>query len=57
MPIEIKVNTAERLRRVRQANPSISDSELKEKFGVTTGQIKAAFAYKQPGQKPGRERA
>lgn len=57
MPIEIKLNTAERIRRAKLANPTISERELIETLGVTTGQIKAALAFKNPGQQPGRKRA
>lgn len=57
MPIIIKLSPAERIRRAKAAEPSLSDDQLREKLGVTNGQIKAAFAYRNPGQKPGRKRA
>lgn len=57
MPIEIKLNVAERIRRAKAANPSLTDTELMTRFDVTAGQIKAAVAFKNPGQKPGRKRA
>lgn len=57
MPIEIKLNTAERIRRAKLVNQAISERELVETLGVTAGQIKAALAFKNPGQKPGRKRA
>lgn len=57
MPIEIKLNTAERIRRAKLANPALSEQQLVETLGVTAGQVKAALAYRNPGQKPGRKRA
>lgn len=57
MPIAIRLNPAERIRRAKAAEPLLSDDQLREKLGVTNGQIKAAFAYRNPGQKPGRKRA
>lgn len=54
MPIEIKLNTAERIRRPLAADPSMSTDDLISKLGVTIGQIKAALAY---SQRPGRKRA
>ncbi|WP_160194653.1 hypothetical protein [Devosia riboflavina] len=57
MPIEIKLNNAERIRRAKLANPAITEQEMVSTLGVTAGQVKAALAYKNPGQKPGRKRA
>lgn len=57
MPIEIKLNTAERIRRAKLANPAISERELMETLGVTAGQIKAALAFRNSGQSAGRKRA
>jgi hypothetical protein len=46
MTLTIKLNPAERIRRAREADPSLTDDQLREKLGVTNGQIKAAFAFK-----------
>lgn len=56
MPIAIKFSPAERIRRAKAAEPSLTEDQLCEKLGMTNGQIKAAFAYRNPGQKPGRKR-
>lgn len=57
MPITIKLSPAERIRRTKAPEPSLSDDQLREKLGVTNGQIQAAFAYRNPGQKLGSKRA
>lgn len=57
MPITIKLSPAERIRRAKAAEPSLTGDQLREKLGVTNGQIKAAFAYRNPGKKPRRTRA
>lgn len=57
MPIAIKLSPAERIRRAKAVEPALTEDQLREKLGVTNGQIKAAFAYRNPGQKPGRKRA
>lgn len=57
MPIAIKLSPAERIRRAKAADPSLTHTQLCEKLGVTNGQIKAAFAYCNHGQKPGRKHA
>lgn len=46
MQIAIKLNPAERIRRARAADPSLTDQQLRERLGVTNGQIKAALAYR-----------
>lgn len=55
MTIAIKLNTAEQIRRAREANPDLSREELAAKLGVTLSQVKAALAYRRPGQKWGRK--
>lgn len=57
MPIAVQLNNAERVRRAKAAEPSLSEAQLAEKFGVTLSQVKAALAYKQPGRLLGRKRA
>lgn len=57
MPVAIKLSPAERIRRAKAAEPALTEDQLREKLGVTNGQIKAAFAYRDPRQKPGRKRA
>ncbi len=54
MTIAIKLNTAEHIRRAREANPDLSQEELATGLGVTVSQVKAALAYRRPGQKRGR---
>lgn len=57
MTLTIELNPAERIRRAREADPSLTDDDqLREKFGVTNGQIKAAFAFK-ASKKTGHSRA
>ncbi|HEY8578205.1 MAG TPA: hypothetical protein VIL88_17905 [Devosia sp.] len=46
MNIAIKLSPAERIRRAKEAEPSTTDEQLRERLGVTSGQIKAAIAYK-----------
>lgn len=46
MNIAIKLSPAERIRRAKEADSSITDEQLRERLGVTSGQIKAAVAYK-----------
>lgn len=55
MTIAIKLNTAEQIRRAREANPSATQEELATRLGVTVSQVKAALAYRRPGQKRGRK--
>ncbi|MBJ3783847.1 hypothetical protein [Devosia sediminis] len=55
MTIAIKLNTAEQIRRARAANPELSQEDLASRLGVTLSQVKAALAYRQPGQKRGRK--
>ena len=57
MNIAIKLNTAEQIRRAREANPGLSQEDLAETLGVTLSQVKAALAYRLPGQKRGRVRS
>ena len=47
MAIEIKLNNAERIRRLKAAEPDISEAQIIERLGVTPGQIKAALRYGQ----------
>ncbi|HEV7344133.1 MAG TPA: hypothetical protein VGN60_00680 [Devosia sp.] len=46
MNIAIKLSPAERIRRAKAADPSLSDEQLREQLGVTAGQIKAAMLYR-----------
>ena len=46
MAIEIKLNNAERIRRLKAAEPGISEAQIMERLGVTPGQIKAALRYR-----------
>ena len=57
MTIAIKLNTAEQIRRAREANPSATQEELAARLGVTVSQVKAALTYRRPGHKRGRARA
>ena len=55
MTIAIKLNTAEQIRRAREANPDLSREALAVSLGVTLSQVKAALAYRRQGQKRGRK--
>jgi uncharacterized protein (DUF433 family) len=57
MPIEIKLNTAERIRRAKLVKPGASEQELADALGVTVSQVKAALAYRAHGHKTWRKRA
>lgn len=46
MGVAIQINTAERIRRVKEANPELTNEQLQARLGVTVSQVKAAFAYK-----------
>lgn len=46
MTIAIKLSTSERIRRAKAAEPSLTADQLRERLGVTHGQIKAALAYR-----------
>lgn len=56
MPIPIKLSAAERIRRAVAADPSLSSGDLVSRFGVSSGQVKVALAYKL-GHKSSRRRA
>lgn len=56
MTIAIKLNTAEQIRRAREADPGATHEELAASLGVTLSQVKAALAYRRPGQRRGRAR-
>lgn len=51
MNIAITLSPAERIRRAKEAEPCITDEQLRQRLGVTAGQIKAATAYRQPKAK------
>lgn len=57
MPIVIKLSPTNRIRRAKAAEPALAEDQLREKLSVTNGQTKAAFAYRNPGENPGRKRA
>ena len=46
MNIAIKLNPAERIRRAKVADPSLTNEQLRDRLGVTSGQSKAAVAYR-----------
>jgi ribosome-binding protein aMBF1 (putative translation factor) len=56
MTIVIRLNTAEQIRRAREANPGLSQEDLAASLGVTVSQVKAALAYRRPGHQRGRNR-
>jgi uncharacterized protein (DUF433 family) len=51
VPVEIKLNLPERIRRAKAAKPMLTDEQLAEKFECSLSQVKAALAYREPGQK------
>lgn len=56
MTLAIRLSPAERIRRALEADPSLTHDQIRERFGVTQGQITAALTYKQPGSKRGGRR-
>lgn len=46
MQIAVKLNPADRIRRAKEADPTLTDEQLRDKLGVTISQVKAALAYK-----------
>ena len=56
MNLAIKLSPAERIRRALEAEPSLTHDQIRERLGVTQGQITAALTYKQPGSKRGGRR-
>lgn len=53
MTVHITLNPAERIRRLRAAEPQLTDLQVMERLGVTAGRVKAAMRYR-GAQKPGR---
>lgn len=45
MGIAIKLNPAERIRRAKAADPSLTESQICQRFNVSASQVKAALAY------------
>jgi uncharacterized protein (DUF433 family) len=51
MNIAIKLNTSEQIRRAHEAKPGATQEDLTASLGVTISQVKAALAYRRPGQR------
>ena len=45
MNIAIKLSIAERIRRARAADPSLTEEQLHQRFGANVHQVRAALAY------------
>lgn len=45
MDVAIKLNPAERIRRAKAADPSLTQSQICRRLDVTPSQVKAALAY------------
>jgi len=44
--IAVKLNAAEKIRRAIEADPKLTEDQVRQRLGVTTGQIKAALQYR-----------
>lgn len=56
MCIQIVLSPTEPLRHTKAADPAATDGQLRQRLGVTARHIKADSPYRNPGQKPGRQR-
>ena len=54
MNLAIKLSPAERIRRALEADPSLTHDQIRERLGVTQGQITAALTYKRGSKRGGR---